>query len=86
MAAESVVAAAIKIAASDLCMVGGWADGWTAGWMDSGLVDGLDWRMGGLADGWRADGVVQGWKISMDILNLLFVFRVHRPHYCAPSC
>ena len=32
-----------------------------------------------LASGWSGTGVVQGWygwKISMDILNLLFVFRV----------
>ena len=38
MAAERVVAAAMRMAASDLCMVGGWADGWIAGWVD--LADG----------------------------------------------
>ena len=44
MAAERVVAAAMRMAASDLCMVGGWADGWTAGWVD--FADGWILRMG----------------------------------------
>ena len=85
MAAERVVAAAMRIV-YDLCMVGGGADGWIAGWVDSGLADGVDWRMGGLADGWK------GWRGT----RVVWVedthgypkstFRVSgMPHYCAPS-
>ena len=84
MAAERVVAAAMRIAASDLCMVGGWVGGWMGRNLDGWIVD---WQMGWIGgwaeSGWGGTGVVwvediRGYPKS--------TFRVSgMSHYCAPN-
>ena len=71
MAAEKAVAAAMRIAASDLVMVGG---GQMGGRLDSGF--------GGWVDGWYRSAMCV--EISMDSINQLFEFR-WLPYDCASS-